>query len=297
MNGRTDLRHYRQDSSRQLPLASDIISGCFWFDPTYSAAPKKNDRAPRADLTERLFAIETAPTIEAIFAGFLAAIASDRFPFVSMTEFRGDNTPLAASYPLEWGREYLESRYFQSDPVIELSTNRASWFDWEEARRTAQRHGRSSKAMRIMAAAADHGLIDGICVPAFAPNGARIMMIMAGGKSAHRMEKRDLFALLALSRAALAQAHNVRHKMPVLADSRPQLTERELECLKWIGEGKTSQEIAAIIGISVHTVEFHLRNAMAKFNTGSRTHAYAAAIATGQIAPPAVSSSSRTAGR
>jgi DNA-binding CsgD family transcriptional regulator len=123
------------------------------------------------------------------------------------------------------------------------------------------------------------------------------MMIMAGSKSAHRMEKRDLSALLALSRAALARAQYLRHKTPALADRSPQLTERELECLKWIGDGKTSQEIAAIIGKSVHTVEFHLRNAMAKFNTGSRTHAYAAAIATGQIAPPAVSTTSRTAGR
>jgi DNA-binding NarL/FixJ family response regulator len=51
------------------------------------------------------------------------------------------------------------------------------------------------------------------------------------------------------------------------------LNERELECLTWAARGKTSPEIATILGLSKRTVNFHIENACRKLNVSTRTEA------------------------
>lgn len=51
------------------------------------------------------------------------------------------------------------------------------------------------------------------------------------------------------------------------------LSECELECLQWSARGKTGKETALILGISHHTVYFHIKNAAAKFNVFSTRQA------------------------
>jgi len=65
---------------------------------------------------------------------------------------------------------------------------------------------------------------------------------------------------------------------------RRDLSRREVECLRWTALGKTSSEIAQILGISARTVVYHLRNAGGRLNAVNRTHAVARAIMTGMIA-------------
>ena len=61
------------------------------------------------------------------------------------------------------------------------------------------------------------------------------------------------------------------------------LTPRERECLRWIAEGKSTWEIAKILGISEHGVQHHVRNTMDKFDVTSRHKAVARAMAYGVI--------------
>ncbi|WP_439402707.1 helix-turn-helix domain-containing protein [Bradyrhizobium sp. DASA03068] len=49
------------------------------------------------------------------------------------------------------------------------------------------------------------------------------------------------------------------------------LSEREKQCLRWIEQGKSSWEIADILNVSENTVNFHVKNAMRKLETSSRT--------------------------
>jgi DNA-binding NarL/FixJ family response regulator len=51
------------------------------------------------------------------------------------------------------------------------------------------------------------------------------------------------------------------------------LNDRELECLTWSARGKTSPEIATIVGLSKRTVNFHIENACRKLNVSTRTEA------------------------
>ena len=49
-----------------------------------------------------------------------------------------------------------------------------------------------------------------------------------------------------------------------------QLSNREKEVLQLVLEGKSNKQIALSLGISIRTVEFHLKNIYAKFQVGSR---------------------------
>lgn len=62
------------------------------------------------------------------------------------------------------------------------------------------------------------------------------------------------------------------------ADRDCDLTEREIECLFWIAEGKTSDEIAVILGISRNTINNYITSVMRKTATKTRAEAIAYAV-------------------
>ena len=62
------------------------------------------------------------------------------------------------------------------------------------------------------------------------------------------------------------------------------LTPRETEVLQEVAAGLTNKAVAYKLGISEHTVKFHLSSAMSKLSAASRTEAVAAAIRRGLIA-------------
>ena len=61
------------------------------------------------------------------------------------------------------------------------------------------------------------------------------------------------------------------------------LTEREIDCLNWTAAGKTSVEIAEILGLSEHTINHYLNRATKKLDTVNRTQAVAKALRLGLI--------------
>ena len=63
------------------------------------------------------------------------------------------------------------------------------------------------------------------------------------------------------------------------------LTEREIDTLTWSARGKTSSEIAMIIGLTKRTVDFHIENARRKLDVATRTEAVVKAASGGLIDP------------
>jgi DNA-binding NarL/FixJ family response regulator len=52
-----------------------------------------------------------------------------------------------------------------------------------------------------------------------------------------------------------------------------ELTDREIETLTWVARGKTSAEIAEILGLTKRTVDFHSDSARVKLGVATRTEA------------------------
>jgi DNA-binding NarL/FixJ family response regulator len=82
----------------------------------------------------------------------------------------------------------------------------------------------------------------------------------------------------------------IRHRLTASGDrtaekSELRLTERELQVLTWVARGKSSSDIATILGISERTVNFHLDNAMRKAGVATRVQAAVKCALLGLIEP------------
>lgn len=63
------------------------------------------------------------------------------------------------------------------------------------------------------------------------------------------------------------------------------LNNREIDALTWSARGKTSDEIAQILGLTKRTVDFHLDSARTKLGVATRTQAVVKAV-TGRLIEP-----------
>lgn len=69
------------------------------------------------------------------------------------------------------------------------------------------------------------------------------------------------------------------------ASSQMLISARELDCLKWMAQGKTAWEASVILGISERTVRFHLNAAREKLDCLTTTQAVAKAVSRQLISP------------
>lgn len=89
----------------------------------------------------------------------------------------------------------------------------------------------------------------------------------------------------ALNRAQLKCCYAPSQVSQLLAAAAVQdpLSDRERECLFWVSEGKTTEEVAVILGVSANTVNSYITHAIQKFSASNRAMAIATAIRSGII--------------
>ncbi|MCO6392870.1 LuxR family transcriptional regulator [Aliihoeflea aestuarii] len=86
-------------------------------------------------------------------------------------------------------------------------------------------------------------------------------------------------AELAQMRAIYALGQRLRTRQAVISP----LSVRERECLSWVAEGKTTEEVALILGVSANTINAYVAKAIQKVAATNRAMAIATAIRTGMI--------------
>jgi DNA-binding NarL/FixJ family response regulator len=108
-------------------------------------------------------------------------------------------------------------------------------------------------------------------LPRDASAGEILSAVEAAGNGMAVIDPRELDALLASAPAA-----------PVAAVSST-LTARELEVLRMMAEGAANKNIAWKLGISEHTVKFHVASILGKLGAGSRTEAVTIGVRKGLV--------------
>ena len=78
-------------------------------------------------------------------------------------------------------------------------------------------------------------------------------------------------------------ASKLLHHVAGAASDHPALTQRELEVLKLLAQGKTNKEISTALVISERTTKFHVSSILRKLGAGNRTEAVASAARLGLI--------------
>jgi DNA-binding NarL/FixJ family response regulator len=86
-----------------------------------------------------------------------------------------------------------------------------------------------------------------------------------------------------ITKELASQTRTVTSTAENAADSLEELTAREVEVLRLMAEGYGNKQIAARLGISDHTVKFHISSILAKLSVSSRTEAVTQGIRMGLI--------------
>ncbi len=120
------------------------------------------------------------------------------------------------------------------------------------------------------------GMEEGIAIPLHGPSGFYGYFTLSRHKKEH-IRLQDYFHLSYLGHIIQEQA------VPLFSPEQSYLSVREKECLFWVSEGKTSWEIAQILGITERTVNFHLNNAIRKSGCKNRYQTVAKNIITGEL--------------
>jgi len=101
----------------------------------------------------------------------------------------------------------------------------------------------------------------------------RTAVVLLSGSKPERPIK---FSVIVSFQLLLARIECLKYQQCQKSSS--DLTTREIECLRWAAAGKTSGEMAAIIGLSEHTVNHYLISCCKKLDCVNRTQAVAKSI-------------------
>ncbi|PWJ87452.1 LuxR family quorum-sensing system transcriptional regulator CciR [Mesorhizobium loti] len=181
------------------------------------------------------------------------------------------------NYPDEWQQRYFEMGYDRIDPIIKTSRKRASAFRWSEVYNDAHT---TKDERRVFDEAATFGLRSGISVPLHGSDASFAIMSFARPGGSEFQNK----AITYLQLAALHFHWKVaKFGTPIGFEEALELSSREKECILWTARGKSSWEIGLILGITVNTVNFHIKNILKKLDTSSRTVAAIKAVKSGTV--------------
>ncbi|MEJ6115619.1 LuxR family transcriptional regulator [Aeromonas salmonicida] len=177
----------------------------------------------------------------------------------------------------DWVENYRHNRFASKDPILYLAMQQNAPIVWSEIDQYDQL---PIGAKMVMDKAKEFGLMNGISFPLRGPHGEFGVLSFITEQMETNVEKHKahlfLMANMVLD-AALRITHGKRGKSP--------LTEREIACLFWCGEGKTSADTAIILGIAEPTVNFHLKNAVKKLGATNRSNAILIAGMAGLLQP------------
>jgi LuxR family quorum sensing-dependent transcriptional regulator len=181
--------------------------------------------------------------------------------------------------PQDYVEHYIEKNYMIRDPVVtELRTNLTP-FSWNDLR---GRRNLSKGEKAIMDESRDFGVTDGFIVPIVTPSGSIALFSPCGAdpdlsdRARAAIEVIGMYSFHALKRAVLKTQRAETAHTP--------LTPREREIMQWVAAGKSDEEIAKILALSMPTVTWHVENAKRKLDAFRRTYAVVQAIRLGEIA-------------
>jgi DNA-binding CsgD family transcriptional regulator len=129
------------------------------------------------------------------------------------------------------------------------------------------------------------GWRNGFVVPVHGPRGYFSYVSIASPERDLdlRIENRARLQMLALLAHDRCSTLSLVERPDAAPDPSRKLSERELECMRWVAAGKTDWEIGTILIISSSTARFHVENARRKLDASTRAQAVAILFARGLL--------------
>jgi DNA-binding CsgD family transcriptional regulator len=181
------------------------------------------------------------------------------------------------TWPPEILLEYQTNDYVRQDMLPAVARLSATPFTWAELLRDRKQ---TQKQIAFHSWIRELGVVDGYAVPIHLPGGDVGLCVSVATHIIDDTEER-----LALHLASL-YAHERCRALGGLTEAssvKAPLSPRELECLKWVLDGKSDTDIGKILGISHTTVHFHIEKVKKKLGVRTRTQAAAMVMTLGYL--------------
>lgn len=223
----------------------------------------------RLGIVEQLRAMVAATTVEDVWALHtlnMAEYGFDRLLY-GATHFKtshslGDLDDLNVLSNLSEGytRAFIDQRLFENGPMVRWATEHEGYCSWRRMQDAYQAGLLSPAERRVVEFNREMGVVAGYTI-AFRQISVRskgaIGLVARPG-----LDQTDVDRIWEQHGADIMLLNDVMHlkifNLP-FGEAKPLLTPRQSEVLEWVGDGKTTLDIATILGVSPATVEKHLR--------------------------------------
>ncbi|MFD0980059.1 helix-turn-helix transcriptional regulator [Tropicimonas aquimaris] len=197
--------------------------------------------------------------------------------FLSDYESELEPTIFHDGFPERLATRFIEEELFRSNPIALIALATTEPFYWSDTERMADL---SEEALRILDILREEVSGDGVILQLFGPDCRNGTVNLGFPEGAPRLSPDALRELQLVAQAA----HLSYCKMVSTTPQTPLgMTARELEVLEWIARGKSNSVIADILGISVHTVDTHVRRIFRKLGVNDRTTAAVKGLGAGLV--------------
>ncbi|HWP20833.1 MAG TPA: autoinducer binding domain-containing protein [Burkholderiaceae bacterium] len=170
------------------------------------------------------------------------------------------------NYPRPWQERYQACGYVTVDPTVQHGMRSSLPVVWSDEV--------FASAPQLWDEARAFGLRVGWALAYRDASGVRSLMTLSRSRGELTRDELDanlprLYWLTQVGHIGMTQLMAPK----LMPEIRVRLSEREAEVLRWTADGKTSNDVAEILGISERTVNFHINNAMAKLGATNKTSA------------------------
>ncbi|MDB5829629.1 MAG: solR [Variovorax sp.] len=184
-------------------------------------------------------------------------------------------TLMLNNYDRRWARRYADAGYLAVDPTVLIGRRSNFPIIWSD--------DLFKNVPQFWSEARSFGLNVGWAQSCFDGDGA--VGLLSFSRSHEALTHAELIAkegqlryLVNVGHIALSAALGRTVNKPSVP-----LTPREVEVLQWTADGKTSSEAADILCVSTDTINFHVKNAVAKLGVANKTAAAVRAAVLGLL--------------
>ncbi|PRY24902.1 LuxR family transcriptional regulator/LuxR family quorum-sensing system transcriptional regulator CciR [Aliiruegeria haliotis] len=232
-------------------------------------------RAQRVQDTDMLWALSLE-----FFHGFGVRMVGYRY-FVGLPD--PNEVPVMATdgIPQAFLERILNERLYLLNPIPDIVSRSTEPMFWSDVARMSDL---LEEETAFIDDVLQKNLGDGLAIPVFGPTSRNGLFQLAYGGARPATSQRD--ARVIQLGAQLAHLTYCKMSERGQVDSHG-MTDREKEVLAWIAKGKSNSVIADILGISIHTVDTHVRRIFRKLGVNDRTTAAVKGLGVGVLQPAA----------
>lgn len=179
-------------------------------------------------------------------------------------------------FPVEWERAYRDGLH-AVDPLPDIALRLGRTFRWGDLPEEVNLQPHEADYLKSLS---QWDMADGICILAYGPAARVGFVALSGTVNPDGVANADLDLL-----RIAAQMSYIRYCELIVSetDDQPRLSNRELDVLYWIAQGKSNAAIARELDLSPETVDTYVRRIFQKLDVSDRTSAVIKGVTRGLI--------------